>query len=187
MSTVANVASNHAIVGSLFRVGNRIRSTFHKVHIWFKRYSSFRISDSENNWQTIKCVKVTLRSLYSEIYPPHRDNLYQQTGSGPSSGRAGLLENISSQLINYDTFLYFIYCLWPAPAAPLSTAPASFCKPFDGLNTHHTQNKCHKSWFCRDITLATSIHLFQQSWVWEKFFRYLPKIQNIYFEYLKIE
>ena len=120
MSTVANVASNHC--HCLFIIWSwKQNETFHKVHIWFKRYSSFRISDSENNWQTIKCVKVTLRSLYSEIYPPHRDNLYQQTGSGPSSGRAGLLENISSQLINYDTFLYFIYCLWPAPAAPLST------------------------------------------------------------------
>ena len=137
MSTVANVASNHCLF-IIWSFRNRMRTAFHKVHIWFKRYSSFRISDSENNWQTIKCVKCTLRSLYSEIYPPHRDNLYQQTGSGPSPGGAGLLENISSQLINYDTFLYFIYCL-AAPAAPLSTAPASFCKPFDGLDTGHTQ------------------------------------------------
>ena len=92
MSTVANVASNHC--HCLFIRYLELETECHKVHIWFKRYSSFRISDSENNWQTIKCVKVTLRSLYSEIYPPHRDNLYQQTGSGPSSGRAGLLENI---------------------------------------------------------------------------------------------
>ena len=164
MSTVANVASNHC--HCLFIRYLELETECHKVHIWFKRYSSFRISDSENNWQTIKCVKVTLRSLYSEIYPPHRDNLYQQTGSGPSSGRAGLLENISSQLINYDTFLYFIYCLWPAPAAPLSTEPASFCKPFDGLHTRHTQ--VSQILVCRDITLATIIHLFQQSWFWEK-------------------
>ena len=133
MSTVANVASNHCLFIIWSWKQHSIKSIFDSKdtrvsELVIQKIIGRQLNVSNARWDlyTVKYIRrteITCTSRQAAVASP---------------GGAGLLENISSQLINYDTFLYFIYCL-AAAAAPLSTAPANFCKPFDGLDTGHTQ------------------------------------------------
>ena len=112
MSTVANVASNHChclfIIWSWKQ--NAIKSIFdlkdtRVSELVIQKIIGRQLNVSKSRWDlyTVKYIRRT------EITCTSRQAV------GWPGGRAGLLENISSQLINYDTFLYFIYCLWPLP------------------------------------------------------------------------